>query len=91
MELEKIGNITINQDISERDLGDEIILITTGRDELHSFKNTGLDIWKMIKEDKSVNEVLDVITREYEIKKEKAAVDLVDFLEDCKVKGFINY
>jgi hypothetical protein len=91
MNIENIGEITISQDISERDLGDEIIVIKAGSEELHTFKDTGLEIWRLIKKGNTAKGILDGIIEEYEVDREKASKDLGIFLEECKRKGVINY
>ena len=48
---------------------------------------TGLFIIKLLKEGKSPEEVVEALTKEFEVSPEEAQRDLIDFLEQLRLNG----
>ena len=86
-----IKKIIIPEDIKERDLGDEIVVVKSGKDELHSFKETGLEIWRMLRTGSDIESIISEMSTKYETDRETISADLIDFLVDCKQKKLVDY
>jgi len=50
---------------------------------------TGLFILNLLKQGKSENEILEKLIEEFDVNEEEAKRDLLDFLEQIKIYGFI--
>ncbi len=51
---------------------------------------TGLFILKLLKEGKSQEEIVEALTENFEVTKEEAARDLIDFLEQLRLNGLLK-
>jgi len=91
MEIKKTTLIYISNNITERDLGDEIIVMKHHGTEFHSFKDTALDIWKKAHEEITAGELSAFVVEEYGMDKSLVWKDLVNFIHDCKEKGLIHF
>lgn len=74
----------------ERDLGDEIVLMSQDGQEIHSFEDTALSIWKSIKSGSSPEKIVIEILNEYKVEEDIIRNDLSDFLTDLEQKGIIK-
>ena len=90
MDINKINKIDLRDNLNQRDLGDEIIVIISGSDELHSFKQTGMDNWKMLNNNTPVEKIIQSLCEEYKIDKKTCTEDVIDFLMDCQKKNLIS-
>ncbi|MBN2508890.1 MAG: PqqD family protein [Spirochaetales bacterium] len=90
MRLDRDTLIRIAGDITERDLGDEIIVIKNSGSEFHTFRDTALDIWKKAHEGLSAGELLAFVMKEYSVAEDQAWQDLVAFLHDLDDKKLIR-
>lgn len=69
-------------DYLERDLGDEILLMSQDGQVLHSLDGVGLDIWNQIKQNRSMDEILPFILNEYDVDREQLKKDLEVFIDE---------
>ena len=51
---------------------------------------TGADIWEAMVNEKSVEEIIQMILEKYEVEKETAEKDVREFLEGLEKAGFIS-
>jgi len=51
---------------------------------------TGLLILKLLKEGKSEEEIVEALTREYDVSPEEARRDLLDFIEQLRLNGLLG-
>ncbi len=79
-----------NTNFIERDLGDEIVIMSQDGQEIHSFEDTAIAIWKLIKTGSSPDNIVAEIQNEFEVEEELAKQDLSGFLVDLKHKGIIK-
>lgn len=82
--------VTLAQNLSERNLGDEIVVVKAGSDEIHTFRETGMEIWKMLAEGKNTVEIISALMKDYGVEEEVLVDDLKIFLEDCRSKKLID-
>ena len=57
---------------------------------LYTLNKVGATIWQLIDGKKSVREILDAVTREYNVESGNAAKDLLDFFKDLEDAGLIR-
>jgi hypothetical protein len=73
-----------------RELGDTVIIITEGGDELHSLDETGGFIWRQIDGKSTVGDILGTMCQEYDVDRSRAEDDLNNFLSSLKEKNLIT-
>ncbi len=83
--------VNIAPNLSERDLGDEVVVVIAGSDEIHTFRETGMEIWKMLTKGLDTDGIISGLMKDYGIEEEVLVNDLKLFLEDCRSKKLIDY
>jgi hypothetical protein len=73
----------------ERDLGDEIVVLSPEGRELHSFEGSASFIWGKIDGQRTVDEILAAITEEYQVEPADAQSDLELFIAKLKSLSLI--
>jgi len=56
----------------------------------YTANQTALFILKLLKEKKTEQEILKILTEEFDVKEEQAKQDLFDFLEQLRIYGLIE-
>lgn len=77
------------QDMILREIAGEAILIPVGKTALDmhgmiSLSESGLMLWKKLKEECSMEELIGAVLEEYEVDRETASADVREFLEKLK-------
>ena len=57
----------------------------------YTTNSTGMEILKKLRETNNTDEIRDHLVKEFEVSKEEAERDIIDFLELLKSKGFIEW
>jgi len=68
--------------LMERSLNDEIVVLSSKGDVLHTFSGTARFIWSMIDGNRTIESIARAMTDEYEVDEETARSDLERFLGD---------
>ena len=79
------------EDLIVREIGDEIIILSQERDEIHQLESTSAFLWTLIDGKRNVEDILNCLCNEYEVAKNIAQNDLFEFLDDCIKKNLIYY
>lgn len=82
--------LTLMADLISRDLGDEIVIMSHDGQEIHSFEETGLWVWKKIEQKISPDKILDEMVSEYAVKEEQGRKDLVSFFKELNKLGLLK-
>ncbi len=86
----KMNEIPICKDgIEVRELGDEIIIISVDGKYMHTLTDTGRFIWELIDGERTVDSILDIICKEYNVNKDQAKLDLLSFMNMLITKKLI--
>ncbi|MDC7219331.1 MAG: PqqD family protein [Spirochaetales bacterium] len=88
--MNKDAIIKANPGFSERNLGDEVVLLHESGELMHSFKESGIFLWENIKKELSFNEILATLLKEYEVDEDTALQDLTDFLKELEKQKIIT-
>ena len=88
MELDTM--IKLRKTVSVADLSGEKAMIDFETGKYYLIKGAGNDIWDMIQEEISVGEIIDRLLEEYDVSREKCTASVQNFLENLRVKGFID-
>lgn len=72
-----------------REIGDELIIISENGSEMHTIDEIGSFIWNNINGKNSIQSIVDRICNEYEVKKQIAQKDLMNFIKSLINKKLI--
>ena len=73
-----------------REIADETIFMADEGDELHTLDEVGSFIWKAIDGNKSLLTILNEICDEYDVERNVAENDLMNFINGLAEKGIIT-
>ncbi len=73
-----------------REIADETIFMADEGDELHTLDEVGSFIWKAIDGNKSLLTILNEICDEYDVERDKAKNDLMNFIGELAEKGILK-
>jgi hypothetical protein len=78
------------ESLLERDIGDEVVVMSPEGNVLHTFEGSAHFIWNMIDGARTVDDILAGITGEYQVETSAARSDLEKFLADLQGLALIN-
>lgn len=73
-----------------RDLDGEVFLFAGSGDRLHALDDLGSFIWRLLDGRRPLREVLDAILAEYDVAREIAARDLLQFVDSLAEQGVVQ-
>jgi len=79
-----------SNDMVERDLGDELVIMTQNGEKIHSFEDSALLIWKFIKEEIIPEKIISELIKEYDVEEDLARKDLSAFIIELQQKGILK-
>ena len=74
----------------ERRLGEETIFLSPKGDEIHSLDEVGTFIWEQIDGQVDIATVLDRICDEYDVPREQANADLMEFVRELSERKLLR-
>jgi hypothetical protein len=88
-------HISRDKDLVTREVaGETIIVPIKGRvgdlDSIYTLNEVGTFIWQHLKTEPTVNQLVDAVTREYDVDSGKAEEDVEGFLESLEDAGLIG-
>ena len=93
--MEEILNMKIAKEFILRDIAGECVLVPTGAttqefNGLITLSDTGKFIWEHIEKVDSLDELIGLVLENYEIDKETATKDVVEFVAQLLGNGFVE-
>lgn len=82
--------ISMKKQLNVTDLSGEKVMIDFETGKYYMVKGTGNDIWDMIQEGITVQEIVDKLTTEYDVSPEECLNEVMNFLEDLKKNDIIT-
>jgi len=82
-------------DLVTRDVAGETIIVPIrghvgDLEGVYTLNKVGATIWQLIDGEKPAHEILDAVTREYNVESGEAQKDLIDFFKDLEDAGLIR-
>jgi len=75
--------------LTVRQIGDETIIVTEAGEELHTLDETGTFVWSAIDGSNSLSRILNLICTEYDVNRDRAREDLLNFVEALHEKKIV--
>lgn len=93
-EMNDLDVFCANPDFVYREIAGEYILVPVGRaaeqfSGLVSLNKTGLFLWKLLEQKKTVQQLSMALAEEYELTQEVSIQDVTDFLNLAMAKGIV--
>jgi len=79
--MDKLNRLAVN---------DEGFIFDPETGNSFTVNKTGLFIIKLLKEGKNEDEIVELLTKEFEVNEEEARRDLLDFIEQLKILGLVG-
>ena len=85
----------INNNFMLKNIGNEYMIIPTSNNNVNFSKifninETGAFIFNLLKENKTINEILDLMSKEYNAPKDVLLNDINEFVNELKKRGIYN-
>ena len=74
-----------------KQIGTETIILTESGEQLHTLDQTGTYVWSEIDGKKSLGQILDGICDEYDVSRERAQADLLEFIDALEENQIIIF
>lgn len=71
-------------------LGNETVILGLQSEEYFGLKDVSAHIWDIIREPKTVKELLEALLKEYEVEPERCECNLLTFLQELSNEGLIE-
>jgi hypothetical protein len=80
----------LKPDILSSQIGEEIVLLDMASGKYYKIDEIGSTIWSLIKEPKTIDEIVDLILVDFDVDRATCVSDVSKFLEDIKSKDFLT-
>lgn len=84
------SGVRICQDVLSRDLQGEEVILDLNTGVYFGLDQVGTRIWQLIREHRSLQQVLDAMLQEYEVTKAQCTHDLLRFVTQMADKGLVE-
>lgn len=78
--------VTRDENVAWRIIGDEAVLLSAEDSSVHSLDAVGTRIWELCDGEKTVSEIIDQVVEEFEVDRDTAEKDVVEFIEELMQK-----
>jgi hypothetical protein len=84
------SSVVAAKDQVSSDLGDEVAILHLNAGVYYGLDGVGARIWDLIQQPRTVEEVRDVLIREYEVEPDRCESDLITLLQRLADEGLIE-
>ena len=88
--MEKINIATMKKKLNVTDLSGEKVMIDFETGKYFLIKGVGNDIWDMLQEEITPNQIIEKLLGEYDVEREECETSVIAFLEKMKSYDFID-
>lgn len=84
------STIVRSQDQVSTDLGGEVVTLALNSGQYYGLEEVGARIWDIIREPKTVKEILDILLNHYDVEPERCERDLLAVLQEMADEGLVE-
>jgi len=88
--MPKGKSIKIRKNISWKKIANKTVILNRENENHYVLNSIGVTIWKHIVSGKSLSEVIDQLSEEYSVARDRIAVDLDSFLKNLEKENIIS-
>ena len=81
--MELTNKVSQRPDLVAADMGDETVMMDVLSGKYFKLSSVGGDIWNLIEEPVTVEELINKLTSEYDVDRETCQTQTLDFLDEC--------
>lgn len=81
--------LTKNNKLCISEKNNEIVIMNMEKGEFWGLQDVSFDIWKILDNCKSIDEIADKIVQIYEVDRQEAAKDISNIIEEMKINGMV--
>ena len=82
-------NVKLARDLNVTDLSGEKVMVDFESGKYYLIKGVGNDIWDMIQQEMTVGEMVNQLTKEYDVDEETCQGSVIEFLQNLRNSGLI--
>jgi len=90
MEIKDTDILTRNMDILSSDMDGETVMMSVENSEYYSLSTVGTKIYDILLKDMSFSNLIDILTKEYDVDRDVCEKDTKEFLEELMKKNIIK-
>ncbi|MFQ5741586.1 MAG: PqqD family protein [Acidobacteriota bacterium] len=79
--MENSACYAVDPEVTFQKLGEETVLVNLTTGKIHHTNDTGSRVWELLKEGRSVGEILELLEKEFEASREALQSDVTAFVE----------
>ena len=84
------STVVVTKDQVSADLSGEAAILNLKTSTYFGLNTVGASIWKLIQEPKTVSQIRDAITQEYDVEPDRCEHDILELLQDLSKNGLIE-
>ena len=84
------SSVVVSKDQVSSDLGSDVAILHLKAGVYYGLDAVGARVWRLLQEPRTVGEVRDVLTSEYEVEPDRCARDLIALLHGLADEGLIE-
>jgi hypothetical protein len=88
--LSKDSIVMASSDQVSCELGDESVILSLKNSVYYGVDPVGASVWKLLKQQRSVDELRDAMIEEYDVESGRCEADLLVLLEKMRAEGLIK-
>lgn len=77
-------------DNAVREIDGAVFVMNPDTSDLHSFSEVGTRVWDLVDGQRSVAHIVDSIFAEYDVGRDSAEADVLEFLDELLTKGLVE-
>lgn len=87
--MDKNTKIVLKKKLNVTDLAGEKVMVDFDNGKYFLLKGVGNDIWEMLQDDITPNEIIEKLLSEYDVSREECEKSVMEFLEKMEGYNFI--
>ncbi len=88
--LSKNSTVVVAKDQVSADLSGEAAILNLKTSTYFGLNTIGASIWKLIQEPKTIGQIRDAITEEYDVESDRCEHDILELLQELSKNGLIE-
>ncbi len=88
--IQKDSYLIKDSDVVFTSMGEDAVLLHVQRGDYYSLNKVGARLWVLSDGTKSVSDLADLITREFEISRDQAEADVIELAEQLEKEGLVS-
>jgi hypothetical protein len=88
--MQKSSRIVAKKGHLATDLGNETVIFNTQYEKYYGLNDVGTRVWSLIQQPRTVGEIVNIVTQEYDVEPERFERDLTKLLQDLQSANLVE-